>query len=218
MISVLLKLLTVASGTVGVWTVLFSGGTFMGAGNKALMYFTIQSNILLAAAELTVLVCQLVKGKNRIPAFAGILQYWSVVSITLTFVVFCTMLAPFLPTAWNLSNTLTHAVAPVAAIVDYLFFDRLYRPGKKQAVLATVPALAYLGFTVVAWFRGWTFGGGLRYPYSFLNYGGSAGVFGFSTDLRDSLFLGSFYWVLILLAFVIGVAALYRRLHNGKQQ
>ena len=201
MISVLLKLLTVASGTVGVWTVLFSGGTFMGAGNKALMYFTIQSNILLAAAELTVLVCQLVKGKNRIPAFAGILQYWSVVSITLTFVVFCTMLAPFLPNAWNLSNTLTHAVAPVAAIVDYLFFDRLYRPGKKQAVLATVPALAYLG-----------------YPYSFLNYGGSAGVFGFSTDLRDSLFLGSFYWVLILLAFVIGVAALYRRLHNGKQQ
>ena len=48
MFSVLLKLLTVASGTLGFCTVLFAGGTFMGSGNKPLMYFTILSKILLA--------------------------------------------------------------------------------------------------------------------------------------------------------------------------
>ena len=32
---------------------------------------------------------------------------------------------------------------------------------------------------------------------------------------NHALLLGSFYWVLILIAFVICVAALYRKLHNG---
>ena len=213
-VSALLKLIAAGSSLGGVGIVMFVyTSSFMG-GLRSLMYFTILSNILLGVVELLALLSA---GNESLQRKAGLWLYWSVVSITLTFMVFVTMLAPFMSSAWSLPNVLTHLVAPIAAIVDYLFFDEGFFPEKKHIPGTVIPPYLYLIFTIIAYNCKWEFSHGRYYPYNFVNYGGSAGVFGFSTDVSDSLFLGSFYWVVILTLFVLGIAKLFRHFHNTEK-
>ena len=70
----------------------------------------------------------------------------------------------------------------------------------------TIPPIYYLIFAGIGFVLNWDFGYGDNYPYFFVNWGSPAGAFGFSSE---SPYIGVFYYVLILSAFVIGIALLY---------
>ncbi len=182
-------------------------------GLTLLLYFTIQSNIWIGVTCLAcagVMIAELIMKKQLYPQWLRVVKQVFTVSITLTGVVFCTMLAPFFgAAAWSAANVLTHVVVPLFAILDYVLFDWEGNFTYKKALFSAIPPVYYLFFALAGYLANWDFGGGHNYPYAFLNYGGSAGVFGFSTDPTDSLFLGSFYWILILVVFVLGVAFAY---------
>lgn len=212
-ISLLLKLIVIVSAAAG--TVLSAHGAgsggFMG-GNRAFMFFTIQSNILIAlicAAGAAVLLRGRAVGRAWI-----VVKLTGTVSITLTGVVFAVMLAPLLGSlAWNLQNTLTHVVVPLAAIADFFVAVPGAEIERKSVIWVLLPPLLYVIYAGIGYVRGWEFIRGQNYPYFFLNWGSPAGAFGFTNKLP---YLGCVWWILVLLIFLLAVAwgyvALARRI------
>ena len=83
-----------------------------------------------------------------------------------------------------------------------------------------IPPLLYAVYAGIGYVQGWQFGPGVNYPYFFLNWGSPAGAFGFSDKLP---FMGTGWWILALLVFLILVGLLYlaivgriRRKKSGK--
>ena len=204
-ISYILKLIVILSAVVG--TILSSragSDSFMG-GNRVFMFFTIQSNIAVAA------VCAagaflLMRGRP-VPYAWYVVKLVGTVSITLTGVVFTVMLVPLLgDKAWAVHNTLTHAIVPAAAVAD--FFVTVSGTGirKKDIVYVLVPPFFYVVYAGIGYVKGWEFLKGLNYPYFFLNWGSRAGAFGFSNELP---YMGCIWWILLLLLFLLAVGWCY---------
>jgi len=173
-------------------------GIYVG-GSQVFMYFTIQSNLVIA------LICAVggfLLTRNRpIPMGWYIVKLMGTVSILLTGVVFTLVLAPALgPGAWNIQNILTHLVVPAAAVADFL----LIAPGagirRKSVIYGVIPPMLYGLYAGIGYGLGWRFAGSLNYPYDFLNWGSPAGAFGFS---HESPYMGCVWWMLVLLLFVI---------------
>ena len=173
---------------------------------RAILFFTTQSNIWIGVTCLVGLV--LMVCKKPIKNWMYSVKLIFTVSITLTGVVFCTMLAPYLgDEAYTFSSTLLHVVVPVVSVADFFVYDYTAQYRTWECATVTIPPIYYLAFAGVGYALKWDFGyGGQTYPYFFLNWGSPAGAFGFSDQ---SPYIGVFYYVLILSAFVIGVAALY---------
>ena len=196
--SLILKVVIVLSAVVGV--IIHVAQTY-----TALLFFTIQSNVWIGVTCVVGLVLML--RKKPIKSWMYSVKLIFTVSITLTGVVYCTMLAPFLGSeAYTFSSTLLHVVVPVASVADFFVYDTVeYR--KWECVVVTIPPFYYLIFAGIGYALNWDFGyGGQNYPYFFLNWGSPAGAFGFSSE---SPYIGVVYYVLILLVFVIGIGALY---------
>ncbi len=209
-LSVLLKLTVILSAAIGVYRSAAAGrGTFMG-GSRVYMFFTIQSNI--AIALLCAIGMWLLFRRKQPKTIWYILQFIGTVSITLTGVVFAFVLAPTLGAyAWNLQNVLTHVVVPVAAVVDF-FVTGVYGAIQKRYVpLVTLPPLAYAIYAGIGYLAGWEFLEGVRYPYFFLNWGSPAGAFGFTDSLP---FMGTVWWILAILVFLLGIGYGYLALLN----
>ena len=204
-ISAALKLAVILSATAGTVMTAFSGrNSFMGGG-KVFMYFTIQSNI--AIAVICAVGGWLMLRNKQIGDGWYTVKLAGTVSITLTGVVFVVMLVPVLgDKAWNIPNTLTHVVVPVAAIADYFVTASGSGIKREKVVYVVVPPMLYAIYAGIGYVRGWEFAGGVNYPYFFLNWGSPAGAFGFSKDLP---YLGCGWWILILLAFLIAVGLCY---------
>jgi len=174
-VSYILKLIVILSAVVG--TVLSSragSNSFMG-GNRVFMFFTIQSNIAVAAvcAAGTLL---LMRGRP-IPYAWYVVKLVGTVSITLTGVVFSVMLVPLLgDKAWTVHNTLTHAIVPVAAVADFFVTVSGTKIRKKDIVYVLVPPFFYVVYAGIGYVKGWEFLKGLNYPYFFLNWGSRAGA------------------------------------------
>lgn len=200
-ISSVLKLIVIVSAAVG--TLMSAGagrGTFMG-GSRVFMYFTIQSNIAIALI-CAVGLCLLLRNRPESRAWY-VVKLAGTVSITLTGAVFAVMLAPLLGSAaWNVQNTLTHVVVPLAAVAD--FFVTVPGAGipRKSVIWVLLPPLLYVIYAGIGFVRGWDFARGQNYPYFFLNWGSLAGAFGFSDKLP---YLGCVWWILILLLFLLAV-------------
>ncbi len=183
---------------------LAGGRSFMG-GRVVFMYFTIQSNLAIALVCVVGAVL-LLRGKPIQRLWFGI-KYVMTVSITLTGLVFCFILAPTMgKAAWNVQNVLTHVAAPLSAVADF-FVAGVYGGVRKRCVFfVTLPPLAYAIYAGVGYIRGWQFAAGVRYPYFFLNWGSSAGAFGFSRNLP---FMGCVWWILALMVVLVAVGYLY---------
>ena len=204
-ISYILKLTVIISAVTGIVISAYAGrNSFMG-GSRVFMYFTIQSNILIAA------ICAaggFLLARNKVIRDAWyIVKLAGTVSITLTGVVFVVLLVPILgDKAWNVQNTLTHAVVPIAAVAD--FFAAASGSGikRKSVVYVIVPPCLYVIYAGIGYVLGWEFGMGHNYPYFFLNWGSPAGAFGFSKELP---YMGCVWWILILMLFLFGVGWCY---------
>ena len=208
--SLSLQFIVVLCAALGVSiSAIFSGASAMGS-ETIFLYFTIQSNIWIAAICLVYFIigtAEAISGRTfHIPRILWILKFVFTVSITLTGAVFCLVLAPPMPGAFrSVTNILTHAIVPAAAIAD-LFLCEAGKVSYKFIFFACIPPILYLLFASLGYALGWNFGGGNNYPYFFLNLGSPAGIFGFGDGIY---FMGTFYWVIVLLAFISAIAAIY---------
>ena len=203
--SYILKGIVILAAIIGIVLSALGGrNSFMG-GSAVFMYFTVQSNIFIAA------VCALgayfMKKDMTVPDAWFIVKFVATVSITLTGVVFCVILAPTMgAAAWNFQNTLTHVVVPAAAIADF-FVTGIYGDLRKEHnIFVIIPPMLYVVYAGIGFACNWNFGFGHNYPYFFLNWGSPAGAFGFSGQFP---FMGTVWWILLLLGFIILVGRLY---------
>ena len=204
-VSYILKLVVIVSAVIGVAMSAYAGrNSFMG-GTRVFMYFTIQSNIAIAV------ICAI--GMYLLARSAPLKNYWYVikfvgtVSITLTGVVFCFVLAPtFGRAAWNVQNILTHVVVPVFAVIDFFVTGIWSNISRRSLFWVVLPPVAYAVYAGIGYAAGWEFSKGVNYPYFFLNWGSPAGAFGFIDELP---YMGCVWWILLLLAGLILVGAAY---------
>ena len=191
-------ILCAAAGTV--MSAAAGRNSFMG-GSRVFMYFTIQSNIAVAAISAIGLFLLL---RNK--AVGGgwyTVKLAGAVSITLTGAVFTFVLAPTLgEAAWRVYNVLTHIIVPAAAVADFFVTAPAARIKRKNVIYVVVPPLLYAAYAGIGYIRGWDFSKGKNYPYFFLNWGSPAGAFGFTGELP---FMGCVWWILSLLIFLIAV-------------
>lgn len=204
-ISCILKLVVIIGAVLGTYLSARAGrGTFMG-GSRVFMFFTIQSNILIALISLIGGIL-LLRGKP-VKAAWHVVKLVGTVSITLTGVVFAVLLAPILgKAAWNFQNTLTHVVVPAAAVVDFFVASSGARIKKSSVFYVLIPPFLYVIYATIGYVKGWEFVKGQIYPYFFLNWGGPAGAFGF---LPEFPYMGCVWWILLLMVFLFVVAWVY---------
>ena len=201
-LSVLLKTIVILSSAIGTYlSVTAIGGL---GGSRAFMYFTIQSNIAVALISAVGLVMLL---NRKVCAAWYVIQYVGAVSITLTCFVFTFVLAPTLgDLAWTFYNILTHLIAPITFIIDFLLTAIYGDIQKRHILFVLVPPFAYVGYAAIGYAARWRFLEGKNYPYFFLNWGSSAGAFGFSDELP---FMGCVWWIAALGALILLLGAVY---------
>lgn len=204
-LSSFLKIIVIVSALLGTFLSAYAGRhSFMG-GSRVFMYFTIQSNIAMA------IICgiglYLIKKDSNVSRTWYIIKFVGTVSITLTGVVFGFVLAPTLGAyAWNIQNTLTHVVVPVVSVIDFFVIAPQARISKKNVFYVVIPPILYAIYAGVGFVKGWEFADGINYPYFFLNWGSPAGAFGFTKEMP---YMGSAWWIIVLLLFLIVVGYCY---------
>lgn len=193
-------------------------------------YFTNLSNIFLDLVLLLFICCDIdllvSKGRrDRRRNWAYITKYVATISITLTFLIYLTFLAPtnvngFVYAYLNngAGSLCVHMVGPVLAIADFLLFDYEYISSKKHALFATIPPLAYVAFVVILSACGVRWG--TKYaPYNFINFGAPTGWFGFDLSLlgSETLGIGVFYMIVVLFVIFSGIGLLFLWLKDRRK-
>ena len=185
---------------------------------RRIMYFTAQSNVWLGLTVVSILLFPLFKLDDKWKRRLYILRYAFTVSISMTGLVFCFLLAPFADESyhvWSSFNVMTHVLSPILAVVDYFVdLDRV-EISKNQVFLAVIPPIVYFSLVSVLYFLNFDFGRGEPYPYFFINYGSPAGVFGFSDQMP--FIIGSFYWFVLFTLVVVGLGFFYGRFKVKKR-
>ncbi len=183
---------------------------------RRMLYFTQQSNLWIAAASFAFAWVLLRPEVNeRHLRIVGLFKYIFTISITLTGIIFCGLLAPFADIPmWYLSNVITHVIVPVLAVIDF-FGDRWILPVRKRdAAYALIPLAAWFLFASVLCALRVDFGRGDPYPYFFMDFYSEVGLFGAQAIPGERPQLGSFYWFVLFLALACGLCYAYRALHS----
>lgn len=221
-VSIGLKLLIVAFSLAGL-IFNFANAELDGYSSAAsrLLYFTNQSNIWVASLAGFFIVAEIIEikcGKSISREWICILKLAFTVSITLTGVFFCFILAPGAQEAdyraWTIGSVLVHAVVPTLAIADFFIATPPVLYKRKHNLISLIPPLYYFVFCVVLYLLKVDFGRGDPFPYFFLNFGSPAGIFGFSDEFPYKI--GTFYWVIFISGAVYLTSLLYAFLNNLK--
>lgn len=184
---------------------------FMSA--ATLLYFTIQSNLLIGAICLVFAVFDVMKlcGKAFVvPLWLHTVKFVCTVGITLTFVVFAVILAPVMLPAmpeylYSASNIFCHNLVPILAILDWIFFEEKYPTKKYSFLFGTILPLYYLAFAMIGSVTGVDFGEGQKVPYYFFDYEAN-GWFNLGKNADGVFQFGVAYWITLLVALVIGLS------------
>ena len=205
-----------ALAIVGILGIVFTAqsSAFMGGGS-VFFFFTVQSNIFIIAMALIFLVNEivvLVTNKGFINQTLRHIKYVATVAITVTFLVFFTMLAPLMGVDYLLSfnNFSLHAIVPILAIIDFIIFDTDINLTYPNSLLATIAPISYVIFVYVGAIFKLQYGENLYYPYFFLDFETNGFLFekGF----------GIIPWILILLAGICGLGCLYCFIIKARQK
>ena len=215
--SMCVKILIIISVIIG-----FVYGYFYGhnRGVTQLLYFTVQSNFWIAIVDLIFIVFMIRAFKHKkyqLDHRLYLVQEVFTLCITITGMIYCFVLAPAMMAVldqlppdvniFSLGSVLHHIVVPVLSIFDFLMFTKTREFKKKDCFYAGIPTVYYFIFSLVGYLNKWDFGDGRNYPYFFLNYDSPAGIFGFSNEMP--YFMGTFYWILIIIGLVFGLSLLY---------
>ncbi len=213
-IKILIKAAIVVIGVLGIILTAIST-EFMG-GASVFFFFTVQSNIFIMLMALIFLINEvvvLISKKSFINQVLLHIKYVATVAITITFLVFFTMLAPLMGMDYLLSfkNFSLHAIVPILAIVDFFLFDKDIKLTYKSSLLATISPICYVVFVYVGAIFKIQYGKDLYYPYFFLNIDTNGFLFEKGT-------MGIIPWIIILLGFIIGLGCLFCLLMKLRQK
>ena len=180
--------------------------SFMG-GASVFYFFTVQSNIFIIAMAFLflghVIIC-LINKKEIINQVMLQIKFVATVAITITFLVFFTMLAPLMGVDYLLSfkNFSLHAIVPILAIIDFIVFDTDINLSYPKSLIATIAPISYVFFVyAIGVPLKLQYAENLYFPYFFLNYEQNGFFFekGF----------GVIPWVIVLLTAICGLSLLF---------
>lgn len=136
--------------TTGIVTSYFLGNLspWIKSPQESFMFFTTDSNILAAAASLTVAICNIlvIRGKiKEIPKFALIFKLMGVVSLFLTFSTVMLLLVPIYGPEMQLGRTgfHMHVGAPVMSFISFAFLDGFKRIKLSYIPVGMIPMAIY---------------------------------------------------------------------------
>ena len=207
LIRALIELCLIAVSAAGI-IITAAGSDFM-AGNGVFMYFTIQSNItiaLISAVFLCSNVSELFGGKGFINDTLLMIKYVFTVAITITFIVFFTVLAPLVSPDYLFSfdNISVHLIVPVLALCDFFIFDSEIKLNAKNCLLGLAMPLWYLFFFLAGIPLGFCYdSSGSKAPYFFLDYENN----GWLRITENSL--GVVYCVIIMMLFIAALSFVF---------
>ena len=179
-----------------------------------LLYFTQQSNLWIGITSL-IFAIMLLKGNISAEHLKtiSVFKYIFTVSITITGIVFCALLAPFADfDIWTFSSILTHIVVPLLSIIDFFTNKNIVKLDKKYIWYTLIPVLIYFVFASVLCVLKVDFGRGDPYPYFFMDYYSEVGLFGFINDTPPQI--GSFYWFIFFFIFIYILSITYHKIHT----
>lgn len=172
---------------------------------KRLYYFTQLSNIWIGV---TSLVFAIMTVRNKPLKTVGLFKYVFTVSITVTGIIFCVLLAPFADfNIWTFSSVLTHIVVPVLSVFDYFTNEDIVVEKPGRAFLTLIPPAIYFVFAGTLSLLGVDFGRGDTFPYFFMDFKSEVGLFGYNFEGLPQL--GTAYWIVFFLFFIYGLGLLY---------
>lgn len=214
--SMIMKIVVVVGAIAGtVMSAIGSRDSFMG-GKVVFMYFTTQSNLLVALISILGLVFMFCKKSGG--RIEQIVKIMGASAISLTCFVYCFLLAPTIgEEAWKLNNFLTHVLVPSCFVTDFFMSDNRAEYKREDSVWTLVLPLLYVAYAGIGYACGWHFSSEHTYPYFFLNWGSKAGAFGF---INEAPYFGCAWWILILLVFMlligIGYIAIANKIYNKR--
>ncbi len=182
-----------------------------------LLYFTVMSNLAIAGLYLYFLYAERRELRDpsfRIPQGMHTLKYVLTISIVLTCGVFFVLLLPQygLSVLWMPGNLSTHLIAPIAAILDYIFFEKSHIKHGFTLLYTLIPPYAYVALTLVLSRLGVRYAEGEIVPYYFLNYE----KLGWLRIFENGL--GVIYWILIISLVMLGIGQLILALNTWAQK
>ena len=176
-------------------------------------YFTQLSNLFAAGVALAQLLA-----RGRGPAWLKPLKFSATVSITVTFLVYLTVLAPLTPGgllaaygADHCASLCLHVITPLLTLADFFLNDAGFPWRRRHLLWAAAPPLGYLAFILALGRFGVRWGrGSMAAPYMFLNYEGPAGWFGFAPEAAGLTApgIGAAYCMALLLLGILALGAL----------
>ena len=188
---------------------------------RRLLYFTQQSNIWMGVTCLLFafrVLLQKEEGPLRDVLYGC--KFVFTVSITVTGIIFCTLLAPFADfNPWMLSSVLTHVAVPALSILDLLVFQSGGYPFRlRHTFLALLPPLFYFLVAGTLCILRVDFGRGDAFPYFFMDFYSEVGLFGFKGGPLPQM--GTVYWILFFILLIWGLSfGYYKACHAiGKGQ
>lgn len=204
-ISLLWKLVAIVFASIGVYLqAKLDGGLFR---TYVFLYFTIFSNMGIAIISgLFVLLGVLERATRRrfTPHWLLSLRFMFVTAMSVTLVVSLVLLAPFKSQTYlfSLRNLSVHIFAPLAAVIDFLIFDKSFRCRIRTCFLGFVLPAIYLAVTLLISIKGITYSNGSNFPYYFLDYH----TLGWTT-FEDGK-MGVLWWVLLVAGIVFVISLL----------
>ena len=203
---IIIKAAIIIVGILGIIFTTFST-SFMSRGS-VFLFFTVQSNIAMILMAIVFLINDILiafKKNGFINQPLLFLKYISTVAVTITFIVFFTMLIPSLPLSYVLSfnNFSLHLIVPVLAIIDFFLFDTEIDLTLLKSLFGVSMPIYYIFFVYIGVHYGFDYNGkGLKFPYFFMDYESNGWFFEKGT-------MGVIMWVLILSIGIIGLCLLF---------
>ena len=175
--------------------------------NNSILYFTMQSNILVALISLIFIIYDILK--HKIPNILYILKYIFTVAITLTFLVFNFILVPYMniPNIYDLANILLHIISPICTILSFIL-DNNFKNKNNYYILGITFPLIYLIFTYILYFLPYNIFIDSKFPYFFLDFE----KYGWFSIKNNSI--GVIYYYIIILVMTLGISKILLILNN----
>ena len=187
---------------------------FMG-GSVIFNYFTVQSNLFMIFMAFVMLcneILEFIIKKSFVNQIILYAKFIATIAVTLTFIVFFTMLAPLVGINYLLSfnNFSLHAIVPILAIVDFVLFDTDINISYPKSLIGTAMPLYYVFFVYIGVPFNLRYGENIKFPYFFMDYEANGFLFekGF----------GVIAWVVVLFVAVAGMCALFCFIMKKRQK
>ena len=151
----ILVFLLVLAGTIVMMTI--GSGALAENSLSVFKYFTFQSNIFMGVVAFIYGYYQLLmllNKKDKIPHVLLVFNHVGVAAVGLTFLIVILFLAPGygFDKMYNNANLFFHALVPIFAMINYLFFEKECRIKFLETLFTIIPPLSYgiVYFIVVA--------------------------------------------------------------------